>query len=119
MNMIVISMVESNLTIISAAYPSVRSFLNKVSTGFLVADAAKDSSRSDSHGVTYAMGPVSVGVGRNKSQSKQPMVNFKSWTEGKHTTTVRGDTESDKSFGSRAIMVRTSIEIGDAAHHTR
>lgn len=110
--MVIILLVESNLTIINAAYPSVRSFLTKVSTGLLVAEFAKDS-KSGSKGASYAL--QSIGGG-NRSRSvgardRDPTLSLADKAYTHHSTAVKGDMKSDRSFGSEVIMVRRSVEI--------
>ena len=107
--MVIVSLIESNLAVINAAYPSVRSFLNKVSTGFLVAETGKDS-KSGSNGHGYGLPTISRSLG---ARVKEPAMNLGDLTDGHQTTTVRGDMRSDRSFGSEAIMVRRSIDIDE------
>ncbi|KAK5170951.1 uncharacterized protein LTR77_004095 [Saxophila tyrrhenica] len=119
-NMVIISLVESNLAIINAAYPSIRSFLNQVSTGFLIAETAKDS-RSASVGQSYGLRSIVGGRDRSKrksaSRAKSPAIPGLAHIDGSiihHSTAVKGDHQSSRSFGSEVIMVRHSVEI-DAA----
>ena len=112
--MVIILLVESNLTIINAAYPSVRSFLTKVSTGLLVAEFAKDS-KSGSKGASYALQSIGGGM-RSRSipggaRDKDPGLSLADKSYTHHSTAVKGDMKSDRSFGSEVIMVRRSVEI--------
>ena len=118
--MIMIALIECNLTIINAAYPSVRSFLNKVSTGFLVAETAKDTEsgvkgsgygkgNSNSYGLKSLGGNGSRSIGARVKEPISSLRGDKSFQH--HSTAVKGDMKSDRSFGSEVIMVRRSIEI--------
>ena len=112
MEMVIILVVESNLTIMNAAYPSVRSFLNKVSTGFLVAETAKDTSKSGSKGKSYAL--HSFGGSRSAGRrAPDPALVVDDKVFMHHSTAVKGDMKSDRSFGSEVIMVRRSVEIDE------
>lgn len=112
-NMTIILLIEANLAIINAAYPSVRSFLNKVSTGFIVAETAKDSVvRSNDN--SYAL--RSIGGGRMASRTKDHSLSLGGHKSTLHHSTVaKGDARSDKSFGSEVIMVRRSVDIEEAS----
>jgi hypothetical protein len=109
--MVIISIIESNLSIINAAYPSVRSFLSKVSTGFLVAETAKGS-KSGSKGNSYALQSMGGGLRSGAAQAMDNILGSRA--SGYHTSVAKGDAKSDKSFGSEVIMVRRSLEIRDA-----
>jgi hypothetical protein len=123
--MVIISVVESNLAIISAAYPSVRSFLNKVSTGLLVAETAHDSkSRSKSGSKLASYSLQTIGSAGKRNSRNQPTstldhqeLDLGDKTLGQNSATVRGDTKSDRSFGIQAIMVRRSVDIDEASVH--
>ena len=106
--MIIMLVIESNLAIISAALPSVRSVLSKVSTGFLAAETARDVSASGSNGASYGLDSIA----KKGSRTKQEMLSSQASCHAeKHAAMVRGDAKSDKSFGSQAIMIRRSVEI--------
>ena len=97
---------------------------HKVSTGFLVADTMQTSSKGGAgagSGKNYATGGIyalnsvgSAGNNKNKSWKQHASVTFGDKADH-HTATVLGDTKSDKSFGSEAIMVRRSVEIDMAS----
>ena len=107
-NFIALALIEVNLMIVSAAYPSVAHFLRNVSTGFLVAETANTSSgqgKSAKHGSgSYALHSIS------KYSNAHNPISVGDRSEH-HTATVRAENRSDKSFGSQAIMVRTSVEM--------
>lgn len=109
----IIYLIESNLALVSAAYPSVRSFLNKVSTGFLAADTTKHS-QSGSKSGSYGLQTIGSAGKRNfGSRIRDTGMILGDEMVGKHTATVKGDTKSDRSFGSEVIMVRRSVEIDE------
>ena len=110
--MIIISVIESNLSIINAAYPSVRTFLNKVSTGFLVAETATES-KSASKGNSYALHSIRGGLRNGAVRARDNMLGASVGEYHGHITAVKGDGKSDRSFGSEVIMVRRSLEIED------
>ena len=123
-NMVVIFIVESNLTIIAAAYPAVRGFLTQVSTGLLVPakKASKGDSKNGSKGSGYALN--TIGSSGNASKGKNAQVeSSRTWdnqrerhVSGKpsyHAAAVAGDVHSVRSYGSEVIMVRQSVEIED------
>lgn len=110
-NIVIISLIESNLAIISAAYPSVRSFLNKVRIGFLVPETVKDSKSGSKGGGSWGL--QTTGKSENRkfgSRVGDSVMTLGDTTIGHHAVTVRGDTKSDKSFGSEVIMVRTPAQ---------
>lgn len=110
--MIIMLIIESNLAIIGAALPSVRSVLSKVSTGFLAAETARDVSASGSNGASYGLNSIV----KQGSRAKEEMLSSKASCHAeKHATVVKGDAKSDKSFGSQAIMIRRSVEIESTA----
>ena len=112
--MVIILLIESNLMIVSAACSSFRTFINKVSTGFLVAEPSHNASHGGSGKHT---GPASDVFTRLGSSLRN--------TQGWHNTlgsTVRSTAErnvgnpnaegrDNDSFGSEGILVRQSIDI--------
>lgn len=114
-NMVIISLIESNLTIINAAYPSVRQFLGKVSTGFLVAETAADSRSNSkfSKGNSFALHSIGGGPRGGLRVRDAAGINLERNAFANRSTAGRGDARSDKSFGSEAIMVRRSVEIDE------
>ena len=113
-NMIIISLVESNLTITNAAYPSVRAFLNKVSTGFIIAETATGS-KSGSKSQNYALRSIGGGSKGLAARVKDPGLSLGDNRSANQSTVVKGDMKSDRSFGSEVIMVRRSIDIDEAS----
>lgn len=114
-NMILMLLIESNLAIISAALPSVRSVLSKVSTGFLAAETAKDVSASGSHGASYGLNSMVKPGSRVKEEMLSSKASCRHEKRPVKGVGVEGDAKSDKSFGSQAIMIRRSIEIESTA----
>ena len=118
-DMVTISLVESNLTIVNAAYPSIRAFLNKVSTGFIAAETgsgSKSKSRSKGYGKGYALHSIGGGSrGGLAAKGKDPGLNFGDRMSAHQSTAVKGDMKSDRSFGSEVIMVRRSIDVDDTS----
>lgn len=122
LNMTIIFLVESNLTIIAAAYPATRGFLTKVSTGFLV-PAAKGDSQANSKGGSYGL--QTIGGSGGAKESSHTRNSERQWEAQKryapgwknsyhaHAAAVQGDARSDRSYGSEVIMVRQSVDVED------
>jgi hypothetical protein len=113
---VIITVVECNLAIISAAYPSLKVFMNQVSTGFLAPGGTlKDSqSRSKSGQELDSMGKGRLRSGKNRLRDSISGLG-ESAGGGKHAVTIEGDSHSLRSFGSQAIMVRRSVEVEAAS----
>lgn len=94
--------------------------MDKVSTGLLIPGTTKDSvsgsksGRFGAKGGSYGLQTMRSFTTRHAgTQRRETVMRLGDQMTGQHTTTVRGDTKSDRSFGSDAIMVRRSVEIDE------
>lgn len=120
--------VELHLININATYASLRSFLDKASTGFIVSSVPPlSSSKSRSgrgvygHGThngtgAYGMQPIGAKGGSGGSSSGGSKMKLRADIQSIYTPTVNGggvsgDRVSVKSYDSQAIMVRRSVDV--------
>jgi hypothetical protein len=87
-----------------------------VSTGFLVAETAKDSKSGSNIGGSYALRSIGGRKTQRIDKSRDTALSLGGGDKSLHTTAVKGDSHSDHgSFGSEVIMVRRSVEIDTAS----
>ena len=117
--MVIVLLVETNLTIVSAACPSFRNLMTSVSTGFLVVDKSSNASRKSTGpkipGGSGSFGPKSVHAGGRSQEVQSPMTVIARGDENEtfepYTANIKGDANSMTSFASDAVMVRRSVDV--------